>query len=133
MKLGDSIELISLSFDGQDIPLTFSSAPLGSVLMILQRTQKNIPLLICSSSDFLSRVLVTDRETYENDILDPSCQLLKSVIAALNERVARIQFQKVTHNEAQFLTNEPGHLVELDTPVDVTFENPGMLLWRGSQ
>jgi hypothetical protein len=73
MKLGDSIELISLSFDRQDIPLTFSSALLGSVLMILQRTQKNIPLLISSSSDFSSRVLVTDREKYENDILDPSC------------------------------------------------------------
>ncbi|KAJ7269036.1 hypothetical protein C8J57DRAFT_947103, partial [Mycena rebaudengoi] len=66
-------------------------------------------------------------------ILDPSCQLLKSVIAALNERVARIQFQKVTHNEAQFLTDEAFHLVELDTQVDVMFENPGMLLCRGSQ
>jgi hypothetical protein len=58
-------------------------------MLILQNTQQNTLLLICASSDFLLRVLVKERNKYENDLLDPNFRLLKATIALLNERVAR--------------------------------------------
>jgi hypothetical protein len=51
----------------------------------------------------------------------------------LNERVAKTQFKKVSNNLAKVLTNELIEPVEIDTEVDLMFENPGMLLSRGSQ
>jgi hypothetical protein len=47
-----------LTFDRPEIPLTFTSALLGWLLLILQDTPRNMPLLTCSSSDFLSRALI---------------------------------------------------------------------------
>jgi hypothetical protein len=51
----DSMAL-SITFDRSDIPMTFSSALLGALLLILQNTQQDVLLLICASSDFLIRV-----------------------------------------------------------------------------
>jgi hypothetical protein len=51
----------------------------------------------------------------------------------LNERVAKTQFKKVSNNLAKVLANEIIGPVEIDTEVDLIFENPGMLLSRGSQ
>jgi hypothetical protein len=75
----DSMAL-SMTFDRADIPMTFSSALLGALLLILQNTQQDVPLLICASSDFLLRALVKDRKKYENDLLDPNFRLLKAVV-----------------------------------------------------
>lgn len=126
-------ETLSLTFDRPEIPRTFPSALLGGLLIILQNTQKNIPLLICSSSDFLPRALVKERQTFENKILNPAFHLLKAVIARLNERVACIQFKKVTINHAKFLLNTHTRTDEIDTEIDLMFECPGILLSHGSQ
>jgi ribonuclease HI len=48
-------------------------------------------------------------------------------------RVAKTQFKKVVDNLAKVSTNEIIEPVEIDTEVDLTFENPGMLLSRVSQ
>jgi hypothetical protein len=48
-------ETLSLTFDRAEIPSTFSSALLGGLLVVLQNTQRNVQLLVCSSSDFLSQ------------------------------------------------------------------------------
>jgi hypothetical protein len=65
-------DILSMTFDRPEIPLTFSSALLGGLLIILQNTQRNVPLLICSSSECLSRALVKEREKFESDMIDPS-------------------------------------------------------------
>jgi hypothetical protein len=57
-------ETLSLTFDRAEIPSTFWSALLGGLLVVLQNTQRNVPLLVCSSSDFLSRALVKDRSRF---------------------------------------------------------------------
>jgi hypothetical protein len=125
--------MILLTFDRPEIPLTFSSALLGGLLHVLQTTQRNVPLLVCCSSDVLSRVLVHDRLKSENNLLDPNFHLLKSVLAMLNERVARIHFRKVTDNRAKALRGDRPRTVEIDTEIDLMFESPGMLLSHGSQ
>jgi hypothetical protein len=78
-------EIITLTFDRQEIPLTFSSALLGGLLRILKNIQRNVPLPVCSSSDFLSRMLVQER-------IKSTFHLLKSVFAT--ERTAQIEFKK---------------------------------------
>ncbi|KAJ7096187.1 hypothetical protein C8R44DRAFT_749032 [Mycena epipterygia] len=85
---------LSLTFDRPEILLNFSSALLGGLLFVLQNTQRNVPLLICSSSEFLAGTLVKERENFENDLLDPKFRLLNAVFAGLNERVTRIQFKE---------------------------------------
>ncbi|KAJ7120370.1 hypothetical protein C8R44DRAFT_737187 [Mycena epipterygia] len=57
------------------------------------KTPKNVPLLVCSSSHILAQTLVKERAKYENDFLDPKFRLLKAVLALLNERVFRIQLR----------------------------------------
>jgi hypothetical protein len=121
-------ETLFLTFDRPEMPLIFSSALLGGLLVVLQNTQKNVPLLVCSSSDFLSRVLVKDRPRFENDFLD---HLLRAVLAALNQRVARIYFKKVSNNHAQILPNINTRVVEVDTEIDIMLECPGILLSKG--
>jgi hypothetical protein len=123
-------ESLSVTFDHPDVPLT---ALLGGLLNILQKTPKNVPLLICSSSDFLSRALVKQRGVFENNLLDPNFRLLRAVIAELNEGVAKIQFSKVSDNHARFLTKIRPRAVEIDTNIDIMFECPGILLSHGSQ
>jgi hypothetical protein len=91
-------ETLSVTFDRPEIPLTFSLALLGGLLFALQNTQRNVPLLIFSSSEILARTLVKERPKFENDMVRPNFILLKAVFAALNERVACIQFKKVTDN-----------------------------------
>ena len=98
--------ILPLTFDRVEIPPTFPSALLGGLLIVLQNTERNVPLLISSSSDFLLRALVKERLKFENDMLDPRFRLLKAVFAALNERVARVQFKKVSDNEIKFSPNE---------------------------
>jgi hypothetical protein len=95
--------------------MTFSSALLGGLLLILQNTQQDVPLLICASSDLLLRVLVKDRKKYENDLLDPNFRFLKAVVAMLNERVGQTQFKEVEQNPPKFNSDEPTQTVELDT------------------
>jgi hypothetical protein len=84
----ENTEILSMTFDQAEIPMNFSSALLGGLLHVLYTTTKNTPLLICSSSDFLARVLVKEKKKFENNFLDPKFKLLKAVIASLNERVA---------------------------------------------
>jgi hypothetical protein len=117
-------KILSMPFDRPEIPLIFSSALLGGLLFVLQTSQRNVPLLVCSSSDFLSRTLVKERWKFENDMLGPNFKLFKAVFAALNERVARIQFKKVTDNQAKFLTQTQPQDVEIDTDIDLMFECP---------
>jgi hypothetical protein len=66
-------------------------------------------------------------------MLDPNFQPFKAVFAALNERVDRIQFKKVTDNQAKFLTQTQRQDVEIDTEIDLMFECPGIPLSHGSQ
>lgn len=124
---------LSMTFDRPNIPLTYTSGLLGGLILILQNAPKNTPLLICTSADYLLRMLVTEREKYENDLLNPLFPLIKSTIALLNERVAHTQFSKVSENPAKLLEGEPVQEVEINTEIDLMFESPGMLLSRGSQ
>ncbi|KAJ6632040.1 hypothetical protein B0H10DRAFT_1937759 [Mycena sp. CBHHK59/15] len=124
-------EKLSITFDRPEIPLSFSSALLGGLLFVLQNTQRNVPLLICSSSELLARTLVKERELSENNILDSKFPLIKAVVAMLKERVARVQFKKVSDNLAKFLTNIPNLPIEIDTEIDIMFESPGVLLSLG--
>jgi hypothetical protein len=39
-------EILSLSFDKPEIPVTFQSALLGGLLFVLQNTKQNVPMLI---------------------------------------------------------------------------------------
>ena len=121
-------EIWNLTFDREEIPHSFSAALFGSLLVVLQNTEKNLPLLICSSSDFLSRALVKEGQKFENDFLDPKLRLLKAVFAALNERVARVQLKKVSENQAKLLRDSNTRDVEVDTEIDLMFECPGVLL-----
>jgi hypothetical protein len=43
---------LSMTFDQPEITLTFSSTLLGGLLFILQTSQRDVPLLVCSSSNF---------------------------------------------------------------------------------
>jgi hypothetical protein len=43
-------EILTLSFDKPEIPVTFQSALLGGLLFVLQNTKRNVPMLICTSS-----------------------------------------------------------------------------------
>lgn len=106
-------EILALTFD-HPIPTSFNSGLLGGLLLVLQNTTRNIPLLICSSSDFLIRMLIKDRERFENDLLDPNFRLIRAVVAMLNERVARIKFMKVAPNPARLITDEDTHIIEAD-------------------
>ncbi|KAJ7347198.1 hypothetical protein DFH08DRAFT_808957 [Mycena albidolilacea] len=103
------------------------------LLIVLQKTQMNVPLLICCSSEFLLQALVKDREKFENNMLDAKFCLLKAVFAMLNERVAQIQFKKVVDNHAKSLSTEQIRTTQVDTEIDVMFECPGVLLSQGSQ
>jgi hypothetical protein len=78
-------------------------------------------------------VIIKERQKYENNILDPKFRLVRAVFAMLNERVARVQFKKVSDNRALFLRSEPIRTVEIDTEIDLMFECPGILLSQGSQ
>jgi hypothetical protein len=129
----DDTEALAITFDRTEIPKTFSSALLGGLIFILQNTERNVPLLICFSSDFLIRALVKERKKFENDLLDPKFTLLKAVFARLNERVARVSFKKVTDNQAKLPTQLMIRGVEIDTEIDIMFENPGIPLAQGSQ
>jgi hypothetical protein len=124
---------LSVTFDRPEIPLTFSSGLLGGLLYTLQNTQRNVPHLICTSSDFLARTLVKGRKRFENDLLGPNFKLLKAVFAALNERIARIQFNKSEDNAAKLLTHIQMRTIEMDTEIDLMFECPGIPLSQGSQ
>jgi hypothetical protein len=62
--------------------------------------------------------LVNERYQFENGLLDPKFRLLRAVFAALNERVARIQFKRTIDNQAKFLGNLPAQTVEIDTRMD---------------
>jgi hypothetical protein len=126
-------EILCLTFDRPDIPVTFSSALLGGLLWILQNTQKNVPLLVCSSSEFLLRVLVKERQKFENNILDPRFLLLRAVFAKVNERVARIQFKKVSNNHESYVWSDPSLTIQIDSEIDLMFECPGVFLSQGSQ
>jgi hypothetical protein len=59
-ELFEKSEIWNLTFDRQDIPHSFSTVLLGT---LLQNTEKNIPLLICPSSDFLSLALFKEPRT----------------------------------------------------------------------
>jgi hypothetical protein len=76
-----------------------------------------MPLLICSSSDFLTRALIKERVKFENDMLEPNFPLLKFVLAILNESVARTQFKNVSDNPAR------GHWYVRPNSVSVQVEN----------
>jgi hypothetical protein len=65
-------ETLPLTFDRPEIPITFTSAFLGGLLLILQDTPKNMSLLICSSSDFVTRTLIIERVKFESDMLEPN-------------------------------------------------------------
>jgi hypothetical protein len=73
-----------------------------------------MPLLICSASYFLARTLIKERVKFENDMLEPNFRLLKSVLAMLNERVARTQFKNVSDNPARPLPNDRSIPVQID-------------------
>lgn len=124
---------LTLTFDRPEIPLTFSSALLGGLLITLQNTERNVPLLICSSSDVLLRMLIKDRQKFENNVLDPTFCLLRAVIARLNERIAKVKFKKVSVNPAKSLSKDSISTIQLDTELDLMFENPGIPLAQGSQ
>jgi hypothetical protein len=64
-------EIVSLTFNRPEIALTFQSALLGGLLIVLQNTLRNVPLLICSSSGFFAQTLVLERHKSENNLLDP--------------------------------------------------------------
>jgi hypothetical protein len=66
-------------------------------------------------------------------MLRPNFRLLKAVFAALNERVARIQFKKVTDNQAKFLTHTQMRPIEINTEIDLMFECPGIPISQESQ
>jgi hypothetical protein len=78
-------------------------------------------------------VLIKERQNNENNILDPKFRLLGAVFAMLNERVACIQFKKVSDNRALFLRSESICIVEIDTEIDLMFDCPGILISQGSQ
>jgi hypothetical protein len=127
----ENSEILSLSFDKPEIPVTFQSALLGGLLFVLQNTKRNVPMLVCSSSEFLLQILITQRQKWEANILDPKFHLIRAVFAALNERVARIQLKKVSLNKAKFLTSEQIRSIEIDTEIDLRFECPGVPLSQG--
>jgi hypothetical protein len=62
-------EILSLTLDNPEIPSSFTSVFLGGLLIVLQKTQINVPLLICCCSEFLLRALVKDREKFKNNML----------------------------------------------------------------
>jgi hypothetical protein len=103
-------ETLAITFDRPDIPLCSASALLGGLLTVLQSTQKNIPLLVCSSCDYLLRALVKERQKFENNILDANFH--QAVFAQLNERTGRTQFKKVSINPAKLLFNQTTPTVE---------------------
>lgn len=82
---------------------------------------------------FPARALVKNRPKFEDSILDPKFRLLRSVFAMLNERVARIQFKKVSNNRAKFLTSGHIRAVQIESEIDRMFECLGVLLSQGSQ
>jgi hypothetical protein len=102
-------------------------------MFVLDNVNRNVPLLYCSSSDFLARALVKERRKFENDLLDGRFQLLRAVIAKLNERVARIYFKKVRLNQAKSSTETAFQNVKIDTEIDYIFELCGIPLAQGSQ
>jgi hypothetical protein len=126
-------ETVYLTFDDPTIRRNFRSGILGATLALLQKIPKNIPLLICCSSDFLLKTLIKDRRKSENHMLDPCFPLLKAVFAALNERVARTQFKQMTNPFPVTLGPEKCPPLEVDTEIDSTFNCPGMLISQGSQ
>lgn len=129
----DNTEALSITFDRTEIPMNFSSALLGGLIFILHNTERNVLLLICSSSDFLTRALVKERKKFENDLLDPKFTLMKATLARLNERVARVRFKRVADNQAKLPTQLEIRSAEIDTEIDLMFENPGIPLAQGSQ
>lgn len=125
--------VFNVSFDDAQIPSSQNTLLLAGVLCCLQNCGKNQPLVFCSSSDFLAHTLVVSKCSNENDLLNPTFNLLKAVIAALNEHAARIQFKKVTDNPAKWTQGVPITPVEIDTEVDITFNCSGIQLSTGSQ
>jgi hypothetical protein len=59
--------ILSATFDRPEIPRTFNSALLSGLLNVLESTYLDVPLLICSSSEFLSRVIVKERRRSGNE------------------------------------------------------------------
>lgn len=92
-----------------------------------------MPITIHTISTYLAKVLVSARNLYENNSLNPNYQFIKSVIARLQERTGRISFKTVEHNPVQCPRNQQSILTTVDTDTDLVFMSPGMLLKCGSQ
>jgi hypothetical protein len=126
-------EFARMNFDKPNIQQSFPNALLGRVLYTLQKCPRNQPLLFCASSDVLLRILVKDRNQNNEDITNPSFDLLQAVIAALKEHSARVQFKKIASNPAKCASNSTMSEIEIETEVDVSFNSPGILLSGGTQ
>ena len=125
--------LLIMTFDKPNIPRSLPSALLGGLLYTLQHCPRNQPLIVCTSSDLLLRMLVKDRDQFEMDMLNPCFQLFQAVLAALNEHAGKIQFKKIELNPARHAVNPRKIEVEIDTEIDLMFSRPGIPLASGSQ
>jgi hypothetical protein len=126
-------DALSITFDRPEIPKNSLSAMLAGLMFILDNIDRNVPLLICTSSDFLASALVKERRKFEYDILDAKFRLITAVIAKLKEQVARVEFKRVTLNQAKPLIETQLQIVKIETEIDCMFELPGIPLAHRSQ
>lgn len=114
-------------------PASFSEALFVCLLWVLENTDSNSEILLCSSTEYLTNIFVTERTFHETNMLNVNFNLLKAVFAALNERCGRIRFKKIAHNPAAVLKTQPAEAVLLDTEIDVIFNCPGVLILTGTR
>ncbi|KAJ7751800.1 hypothetical protein DFH07DRAFT_745275 [Mycena maculata] len=122
-----------LSFLDTNEDPSFNAAILGGLICVLQETSLETSITIHSSTTFLGNTFVTDRLNSENNPLIPNSQLIRSTIAALQERTGRIYFKKVNNNPAKPLKVLSPTPTLLDIQADLMSTNPGILLKEGNQ
>ncbi|KAJ7737968.1 hypothetical protein B0H16DRAFT_1465995 [Mycena metata] len=124
---------LNLTVNSVAPPSSFTAALLVGLLWVLQNSNPNTELVICTSTDYLTKAFVVNRSFHENDMLDANFGLGRAVLGALNERCGRVRFKKVLQNPALTLKSQAAQTASLDTDIDMMFNCPVILISNGTQ
>ncbi|KAJ7713867.1 hypothetical protein B0H16DRAFT_1478347 [Mycena metata] len=125
--------VLNLTVNSVAPPSSFTAALLVGLLWVLQNSNPNTELVICTSTDYLTKAFVVNRSFHENDMLDANFGLGRAVLGALNERCGRVRFKKVLQNPALTLKSQAAQTALLDTDIDMMFNCPVILISNGTQ
>jgi hypothetical protein len=126
-------ERFHLTLDDEKIPLNSKTAWLAALLLALEKTDRDDPILICSTSETLVYLFVKKQELYANGMVDPCFKLYKVALSLLQERTRRVKFKNIKEQVASTSHGEEFEDWIIECQSDITFELPGIALHAGNQ